>query len=353
MNVSSPSLVLGALLLVTCFIFHSALPYPRCEEVAQNVKYTDRHIYIFVMDSRKGKSLFEYMTPWILSTSKLKEASNVHMIHVGNKWDRKSDAKFYAKPLNYLRYANAAIEAEKTAGRDPNKAYAMLLDSDIFWSNPSVDELFQRYECSRNGRDLVVSTELNCWLGRYCKLSDVQQLYATTPNAYSVFVNSGAMIGTIQSIQLLLSNITESKDMYFIENGIGRRKYDDQFAVSVYALERPSMVALDIHQHLFATYTMLDHRTNISDVKNKNWPFVCRDSDGPDGKRYWSNLYNFVTVVYSFTRTFIHLLHAFMWHGVGQILMKCADRTARSFKSGSIFFDGKQCSVRRHAERVG
>jgi len=270
------------------------------------------------MDSRKGKSLFEYMTPWMLSTSKLKESPNVHMIHVGNKWDRRSDSKFYAKPLNYLRYANAAVKAEQEAGRDVNNAYGMLLDSDIFWSNPSLDDLFQRYECTRQGRELVVSTELNCWLGRYCKLADVQQLYANTPNAYSVFVNSGAMIGTIQSIQLLLTNITESKDMYFIENSIGRRKYDDQFAVSVYALERPSMVALDVHQHLFATYTMLDHETNQSHHKNKNWPFVCRSSDEPDGK----------------------------------ILMKCADHTTKSFQTGSIFFDNKKCAVRRHSARA-
>jgi hypothetical protein len=286
MTVFSPSSwsLIALLGLACCILYSSARPCPKCQEVEQNIQYPDRHIYIFVMDSRKGKSLFEYMTPWILSTSKLKESPSVHMIHVGNKWDRKSDAKFYAKPSNYLRYANAAIEAEKAAGRDVNNAYGMLLDSDIFWSNPSVEELFQRYECSRDGRELVVSTELNCWLGRYCKLSDIEQLYATTPNAYSVFVNSGAMIGTIQSIQLLLVNITESKDMYFIENGIGKRKYDDQFAVSVYALERPSLVALDVHQHLFATYTMLDHATNASDVKNKNWPFVCRDSDEPEGE---------------------------------------------------------------------
>jgi hypothetical protein len=225
------------------------------------------------------------MTPWMLSTTALKQSPNVHMIHVGNKWNRQSDSKFYAKPLNYLRYINSAIkEEEENMGRNLDNIYGMLLDSDIFWSNPTIDELFQRYECVRNDRNLVVSTELNCWLGRYCKLSDIQQLYSTTPNAYSVFVNSGAMIGTIKSIQLLLTNITESKDMYFIENSIGRRKYDDQFAVSVYALERPSMVALDVHQHLFATYTLLDHETNQSNPKNEKWPFVCRSSDEPDGE---------------------------------------------------------------------
>lgn len=283
-SLQSWSWLLVVLLFTACTLQSSlAIPCPKCQQLEEKIQYPDRHIYIFVMDSRKGKSLFEYMTPWILSTSKLKESPNVHMIHVGNKWDRKSDSKFYAKPTNYLRYANAAVEAEKAAGRNVNNAYGMLLDSDIFWTNPSVDELFQRYECTRNGRELVVSTELNCWLGRYCKLSDIEQLYGSTPNAYSVFVNSGAMIGTIQSIQLLLTNITESKEMYFIENSIGRRKYDDQFAVSVYALERPALVALDIHQRLFATYTMLDHRTNVSDDKNKNWPFVCRDSDEPDG----------------------------------------------------------------------
>ena len=270
------------------FIFHflhyQARPYPICQEVKDNIHYPNRHIYIFVMDSRKGKALYQYMTPWILSTTKLKESSNVHMIHVGNKWDRKSASKFYAKPTNYLKYVNAAIVAEQEAGRSLDNAHGMLLDSDIYWSNPTLDELFQRYECTRNGKELVISTELNCWLGRYCNLNDVQQLYGTTPNAYSVFVNSGAMIGTINSIRLLLQNITISKDMYFIENSIGKRKYDDQFAVSVYALERPSMVALDIHQHLFATYTMLDHRTNQSDKKNQNWPFVCRNSDEPDGK---------------------------------------------------------------------
>lgn len=52
---------------------------------------------------------------------------------------------------------------------------------------------------------------------------------------------------------------------------------------SPHALERPALVALDVHQHLFATYTLLDHQTNASHVKNKNWPFVCRDSDEPGG----------------------------------------------------------------------
>lgn len=276
-------------------------------------------LYILVMDSRKEKSLFQYMTPWMLSTARLKSSPLVKMIHVGSQWETRSASKFLAKPTKYLQTLRAAkkreIEEEK---KDPKDVFVMLLDSDIFWSNPTVEEVFQKYECIREGRDLVVSTELNCWLGRFCNKKDVQQLYHTTPNAYSVFVNSGAMMGTIESVEDLLVNITKSKEMYFIENSVGRRKYDDQFAVSVYALERPSSVALDVHQRLFATYTMLDHRTNASDKKNKNWPFVCRNSDKEDG----------------------------------EILMKCADRTTRSFKSGSIFFDENTCAVRRSAKKA-
>ena len=106
------------------------------------------------------------MTAWILSTTKLRESPNVHMIHVEPKWNANSAAKFLAKPTHYYKQVNAAIFNEQTAGRKIENAYGMLLDSDIFWSDPTLNELFQRYECTRNGRDLVVSTELNCWLGK-------------------------------------------------------------------------------------------------------------------------------------------------------------------------------------------
>lgn len=46
------------------------------------------------------------------------------------------------------------------------------------------------------------------------------------------------------------------------------------------------------------------------------------------------------------------LFHSSSFVTTGKILMKCADRTSRSFKSGSIFFDNKLCAVRRIAERV-
>lgn len=56
------------------------------------------------------------------------------------------------------------IEVYKADGRDPSSVFAIMLDSDTLWSISDVDVLWSKFDLVRGERDLVVSTEMNCWV---------------------------------------------------------------------------------------------------------------------------------------------------------------------------------------------
>ena len=263
-----------SILLVHLHMVVLALSFSPCKEVTENKQFSNRRLYIFCFEGKSGVKFHKFIDVWKWTTYNLRHEEGVTVKVVQAPWNSRSTEKFLTKPKNYLNHVKEAMEIEKRSGRNVENAYAMIVDSDTLFSNPTANDIWQRFECVRQGKDLVVATETNCWLGRYCLPDDVNQWYRDTPAAYSVFVNSGAMMGTLQAVRDLLVNVTVSSSQYFIDGHNGQRKYDDQFAVTVYAMERTESTVLDIRQALFGTYQIFNPQS-----EGGSWPFVCRRDD--------------------------------------------------------------------------
>ena len=130
---------------------------------------------------------------------------------------------------------------------------------------------------SHNGyaASIVISSEMNCWAGRYCTDDDLKAWYARSAPGYSVFLNSGAVMGTLPALQTMLYNMTSSQHMYKVYYG-DNFIFDDQYAMTVWAASRPDLAAIDHHQQLFGTYPLYAQGKS-------GFPFVCKSSDAKNG----------------------------------------------------------------------
>lgn len=261
--------IFAFILLIAC-----AKPNTMCKEVSENRTYPERKLYILCFEGRPDYLFHKYIDIWKWTTLNLHSEESVTVKVVRARWDSKSLRKFLTKPINYLKSVEEAIRIEKENGRKIDDAHVMLVDSDTLFSNPNVDDIWQRYDCARQGKSVVVATEVNCWIGRYCSEADVNTWYKSTPEAYSVFVNSGAIMGTLSAVREMLLNVTTSSAMYFLGTHKGVQ-FDDQYAITVYAMERPDVVALDNYQKVFGTYMLVDPLSS-----GQTSPYVCRRSDG-------------------------------------------------------------------------
>lgn len=68
------------------------------------------------------------------------------------------------RPIGYLKHLLELIELYKAQGRDPHSVFAIMLDSDTLWSVTNVDVLWAKFDMVREQKQLVVSTEMNCWV---------------------------------------------------------------------------------------------------------------------------------------------------------------------------------------------
>lgn len=146
------------------------------------------------------------------------------------------------------------------------------MDSDTFWNIPSLNSLWEKYDCIRKNKNIVIATEPACWIGKHCNETFTKTYYndiETSSSSYSIFVNSGLLMGKATAVEeLLTSNLVNNVTYHLNYNG--KWKYDDQFAYTDYAKKiAPQEVALDYHQQLFSNFITL---------KDQGWDFVCKNS---------------------------------------------------------------------------
>ena len=156
------------------------------------------------------------------------------------------------KTIHYLRYLNSL---PYTSDDD---AHVLLMDSDTVWAISHIEDLWRRYDSVRRGRNnLVISTEMNCWIGQHCNALDIDYYYTDNNNhennintTFSRFINSGLIMGNLSSVLKLLKHCNAHHLSYRV-NG----HYRDQFAVTDYVQNHasPSEVTLDTSQHLFGS----------------------------------------------------------------------------------------------------
>ena len=224
-----------------------------------------RQLYVATCDTRRGWREFQALKVWNATGLSLR-SNGLTMINVcrGLDWGLHG---FLTKPILYNKFISSL----------PSDAYVILMDSDTFWSANDISLIWNRFDCARNTKQVVVSTEMSCWIGRYCTQEDINRWYKDISNtpSYSPFLNSGVIMGQIKYVNEMLTHVITFNQSYFIT--YKKHKFDDQYAIANYAINiDPSHIALDYHQQLAASCSI----HTVTSVPDIGWPFACKARNG-------------------------------------------------------------------------
>ena len=251
----------------------AAIPYAPCKSQLDNrgAETETRQLYVATCDTRVEWKSFYAMKLWNVTGYELRTRDGVPMKNVcyGENWGKHG---FLTKPLLYLDYLKSLPAAS-------GKIYTILMDSDTFWSASNLTSIWDKFDCARGSKEVVLGTEMSCWVGRYCNIEDLHRWYNGTESSpsYSPFANSGVVMGEVSKVIKMLEFVVKNKDSYFIMKGGGKMKFDDQFAIADYAIKvAPEDVALDHHQQLLASCSI--HAPPVPE--EDGWPFVCKTVHG-------------------------------------------------------------------------
>ena len=217
---------------------------------------------------------------------------------------------FITKPKIYLEYMMEQVRTHK------NEQYAILMDSDTMFSGlTSVSQIWNKYDCARHDKDILMSTETSCWLGQYCTPTNISKYYPPEfiqqVPSYSPFANSGVIMGSMKALIAMLQYVILHNTSYYLHapHQNYRYKFDDQFAYADYCLKvNTSVCMLDYHQSIAASISLTFQ--DVLDSVTRSWPFVCKT-----------------------------LNNSLSYH--------CPDVTWNIFKAGYLYLDGNNCGIVR------
>ena len=174
-------------------ISHAVSKFLPCPVVSKSTP-EHRRLFVATCDTRSGWKEFVALKVWN-STGTLLRTQGVQMSNVctGKNWGMHG---YLTKPLIYLDY----VRRMRQLSTPTAPIYVILMDSDTMWSVNDVSTIWNKFDCARGTKDVVLSTEMSCWVGRYCTKEDLARWYNKevikgTPS-YSPFANSGIVMGT-------------------------------------------------------------------------------------------------------------------------------------------------------------
>jgi hypothetical protein len=258
------------LLLQILFLLHpsGAVKYVPCE-VTKHVE--NRELHVATCDSRDGWKEFMALKVWNITGEALrKQGVKMENACKGLNWGAHG---FLTKPLSYLNYIKRILSQSP----HPHLVNVILMDSDTFWAVDDVNTIWNKFDCARGKKDVVLSTEMSCWVGRFCTAEDLQRWYSNVQDtpSFSPFANSGVVIGSAVKIQKMLEHVIAHNKSYYIK--YKKFKFDDQYAIADYAISvAPQDIALDYHQQLLASFSI----NAPTDPYEDGWPFVCKFRNG-------------------------------------------------------------------------
>ena len=68
------------------------------------------------------------------------------------------------RPIGYLKHLQDLITHYTTRGIDCSSVFAIMLDSDTLWAVDDVNVVWRKFDAVRGEKEIVVSTEMNCWV---------------------------------------------------------------------------------------------------------------------------------------------------------------------------------------------
>jgi hypothetical protein len=170
-----------------------------------------------------------------------------------NWWENQNE--LLTKPMAYYRYLSKLVKNEYKDKID--QRYVILMDSDTLWSVNDIDEIWRRFDCVRGNKEVIVSTEMGCWMGFHCTKNDTDHWYPNVRDipSSSPFLNSGVIMGKASILEEMLQYILAHSKSYLTLDAVRKipvMRFHDQHAVADYALRiKPELFAPDYHQ-LFA-----------------------------------------------------------------------------------------------------
>jgi hypothetical protein len=252
-------------------------------------------------------------------------------------WENQN--QLFTKPLAYHKYVKDLLKNEHKNKR--NQLYVILMDSDTLWSVNDIDEIWRRFDCARGNKEVIVSTEMGCWMGFHCTKNDTDHWYSNVLNtpSSSPFLNSGVIMGKASILEEMLQYIIDNKNSYLTKDVFRHppvMRFHDQHAVADYALRiKPELFAPDYYQHFAGGLGIeLPNGPSDSHVACKTLAgtidYHCREVSVEFWKQY-PNLYQLNETTCELTRPLHHddnhdghahlkslYPHPAVWHGNGQ-----------------------------------
>lgn len=241
-------------LLLFCLVLlsvHSSVTYVQ-SSCPSLLKPHDRKLIIATCETRLNEKDLVDLRLWNISSRRLRDVG-VEMVNPCRGADWK-ELGVLVKPMYYLQMLESY--QQRYSAQTLNQLYFLLTDSDTFWSARNLDHIWRNFDCARNGKHLLISSEMSCWVGKFCSREDIQRWYGDTSRfpTISPFLNSGVMMGRVDKLIAMFQHILTHNDSYYVTKGKRKLYFEDQFATTNYAmLVAPNEVALDYHQYISAS----------------------------------------------------------------------------------------------------
>ena len=100
-------------------------------------------------------------------------AAGLQHIEVAGKALRFWKKRFFNHPLSSLQFVRESIEKERRLGNDPANAYSMHVDYDTVLTGTSMERLWEKFDCARQGKPILAAAETGCLAGDGWLLYDV------------------------------------------------------------------------------------------------------------------------------------------------------------------------------------
>ena len=265
-SISSPSALIILLLLHPRIEVDSTYRHPECP---YSFASHDRKLFVAMCDSRGGIRGLSFTKLWNITGQNLRD-QGASMVNVCYNYVEYGKHGTLTKPLLFNDY----IKKNLLQKPHSDLYYVILMDSDTYWSIDSLQRLWNLYDCARNNKNVVISSEMNCWIGRYCSEEDVQKWFPDLPYipSYSPFLNSGIVMGKAYDVSFMLDYVINNNQSYYVQAKY-KQKFDDQLAIADYALYKArENVSLDYYQLLAGNFAI--HAPQI------NKYFVCKSLNG-------------------------------------------------------------------------
>ena len=210
-----------------------------------------------------------------ISSKELRKNSNVVMLNAC-----KSTYEPIFNPADLMEYLrNISLYFPGVQNFESDTIVTLAID-DTIWSTNSLEKIYRRYDCVRGMKNLVVSTKTFCEISNeICTDAQLKLFYGDLQNAnnsFSIFLNSGMVMGSISAVEHLLTYLIDKKSKIVGRpEAIGDVSYE--LLMHYYAKNFPSFVAFDYNQKIFGSYPIHGPALSTQTSEQHN-QYVCRNS---------------------------------------------------------------------------